>query len=251
MPQEISIFGKKDGRNLPNSPENPVYIKITGGDLPNQSGTSLTEEQAEALKNLTKLQEKISKLENGEIGQKEGLKKVRVRYFAGKGEKKPTAVTNQANNTGTFTNSTNYQYAGKKVTAVGFITHTAGEIELRIAEQATPLSFTSAGRITLKEGEGMKWYPVDIDVPAGKWLAVKCETGFFKYASVTTTDIGGNGFLTITNGFPTSPSGGSSSYLGFGVEVEETIDTSKPYAGKLFAVIGDSISTYKDWYITP
>lgn len=194
--------------------------------------------------------EKLTKILSDEISSSTE-KKIKVRYFAGKGEKKPASLPNNANTVGTFTNSTNYQYAGKKVTAVGFITAQEGEIELRICDHVQPLTFKSAGRITLKPGTEMQWYPVDIDVPQGKWLAVKCETGLFKYASATTTDIGGNGFLTITNGIPNPvTAGGSSSYLGFGVEVEETIDTSKPYASKLFAVLGDSISTFQD-YITP
>lgn len=213
------------------------------------SGTSLTTEQTASLDKIPKIEESINELKKNPASST--LKKVKIRYFAGKGEKKPSTVTATANNVGTFTNTTNYQYAGKKVTAVGFITHTPGIVELRICEHVQPLTFTSAGTIELRSGEGMQWYPVDIDVPQGKWLAVKCTTGLFKYSSATTTDIGGNGFLTITAGIPNPvTAGGSSSYLGFGVEVEETIDTSKPYAGKKFAVIGDSISTFQD-YITP
>lgn len=213
----------------------------TGGNIStNNALANLPEEDKKAL------QELIQKQKETPLSEK-----IKVRYFSGKGEKKPTAIPNQANLTGTFTNSTNYQYAGKKVTAVGFITHTPGEIELRLCEQVQPLTFEVAAKIELKEGEGMQWYPVNIDVPEGKWLAVKCNVGIFKYASATTTDIGGNGFLTITAGM-TNPitAGGSSSYLGFGVEVEETIDKTKPYAGKLFSVIGDSISTFEG-YITP
>lgn len=228
--------------------ENGVYKKTHTQNAQNNS-IGLTPEQTDALAKLPKIEESIKELKENPASST--LQKIRVKYFAGKGEKKPTAIPNQANLVGTFTNSTNYQYAGKKVTAVGFITYTPGEIELRICEHVQPLTFEVATRIDLKAGEGMQWYPVDIDVPEGKWLAVKCNVGVFKYASATTTDIGGNGFLTITAGIPNPvTAGGSSSYLGFGIEVEETIDTSKPYAGKLFAVLGDSISTYEN-YITP
>lgn len=240
-----------NGEILPVSAENPLHIKIVNEDCSpfGGRGGNLTPEQTSALAKLPEISKKIQKLEENPTNP--NLQKIRIKYFAGKGEKKPATITNNANNVGIFTNSTNYQYSGKKVTAVGFITAQEGEIELRICDHVTPLTFTSAGRITLKPGTEMQWYPVDIDVPEGKWLAVKCETGLFKYASATTNDIGGSGFLTITAGIPNPvTAGGSSSYLGMGIEVEETIDTSKPYAGKLFAVLGDSISTFQD-YITP
>lgn len=246
-------FKNEKGLEVPVSVRNPLPLTFIGNNNPliggNNSDTSLTPEQTSALEKLPETSEKIQKLEESPANPT--TQKIRVKYFAGKGEKKPASLPNMANTTGTFTNCTNYQYAGKKVTAVGFITHTPGEIELRICEHVQPLTFEVATRITLKEGSEMQWYPVDIDVPEGKWLAVKCNVGTFKYASSTTTDIGGSGFLTITAGIPNPvTAGGSSSYLGFGVEVEETIDTSKPYAGKKFAVIGDSISTYEN-YILP
>lgn len=197
--------------------------------------------------------EKLTKILSEEVSTKSSSteKKIKVRYFAGKGEKAPTKLDQIANNSGIFANITNYQYTGKKVTAVGFITGQEGEVEIRVCDNAVPLNFEVGARITLKPGTEMQWYPVDIDVPKGKWLGVKCETGAFKYSRGTTTAIGGNGFISLNNGVPNPVvTGGSSASLGFGIEVEETIDTSKPYAGKLFSVLGDSISTYEN-YITP
>lgn len=175
--------------------------------------------------------------------------KIRKKFFAGKLMKRPDLFPNNANTVGIFTNATNFQYAGKKVTSVGFITSQPGLINLKIVKPGTPLVVVKDIPLTLVEGDGAQWYPVDIDVPEGHWLAVKCETGLFKYSSHTTTGIAGNGFLTITSGMlPVPDRGTSGSCLGFGIEVEmDKPDIITPYTGKLFGVVGDSISTYEGY----